>query len=388
MKYILHIMLLTSLVVCNQISYTQEPAYLFDYFTVIKENAASHSYQELLRLIDVVQNNNTLELTLQDVITATQQAIAIYKSSSLKVDDNDPVEVLTSFLQTIEHQEPQLRSCGPKTICNLLVLNQAFIKNVLAIQNVSVGGALSVKGTVTAQNVECTTASCVSITGPTGPTGAQGAPGIGITGATGPTGITGFGCTGPTGAQGNQGITGLTGATGATGSGCTGSTGATGLSITGATGATGSGPIPTNYIFAYKTDNQQGTGTFVDINFQTNALINGWTHTAGTAIFTCTTAGIYLVTIAIQVDGDSNGTNIITLLNGAEVAGSQVGYTTSGANRTLSQTIIVNAAATNTLRFQFRQTVAGAQFSTLTTSTPIGAIVVQASTITITRLSS
>lgn len=360
---------------------------IFDYLLAIKSEACLRNNSELLECIELIENkNDNAQIELECVTTAIQQAIAIYKSHTVFTVTN-AIEALTIFLQSIEEQKTQLRSCGSKNFCNLMVLKTAFINNLLVIGNASVAGSLSVEGSVTFANISCFSANCLSLTGPTGLTGLQGPVANGFTGVTGPTGPTGSGCTGPTGSQGAQGATGSPGATGPTAIGCTAATGATGSSITGARGATGAGPTPDNYAFLSKTNDQISTLIYADIAAPgtiDEILINGWTRFG--AVFTCNSTGTYLITFCVQVAGESNGTNLIATLGGAEVPGTQLGYTTIGANRMISQTFIVDATSGQVLAFQFRQTMAGAFVSTLDAQIVL-AIPIRSVTITITKLS-
>lgn len=144
-------------------------------------------------------------------------------------------------------------------------------------------------------------------TGPTGlgDTGVTGATGpLGQTGATGPTGLGDTGVAGPTGPLGQTGATGPTGlgATGATGpigpTGSVGATGATGLGATGATGPVGpTGPSAGLSAFGYVYNTAAQTLAPGDsVLFSTNGILNGFTHTAGTASITVAATGTYEVT--------------------------------------------------------------------------------------------
>lgn len=200
-------------------------------------------------------------------------------------------------------------------------------------------------------------------TGTTGADGAMGATGstgsMGSTGSTGTRGSTGStgalgatGSTGPKGEPGSRGVTGSTGAvgaTGATGPCCAGSTGSTGaagsIGATGSTGALGTtgargntgatGPagstISADFFSAYDTTiNQTVVGPFVfqDITFNNNSVSNlstAWNHTAGTAAFTCTQTGTYMIGFSVFMNGGSgaNSGAVRGALGGVEIPGSQ-----------------------------------------------------------------
>jgi len=131
-------------------------------------------------------------------------------------------------------------------------------------------------------------------TGVTGPTGPQG-----LTGYTGPTGLQGdTGVTGPTGLQGDTGVTGPTGLQGDTG--VTGPTGPQGL--TGQTGATGAPGIAgiVNYAYIYNLAAQAPIAIEADILFDTNGILAGFTHTAGTSQLIAVNAGIYRIVFSVS----------------------------------------------------------------------------------------
>ncbi len=152
------------------------------------------------------------------------------------------------------------------------------------------------------------------------------------------------------------GATGPTGPTGPSG-GPTGPTGPTGVGVAGPTGPTGpTGPSPTSadYAFAYDTTQQTPTTAFVFqlITFSNNGPLNGWTHTAGTATFTCATTGTYQVGYEATVTSTSvlDNMSIIASLNGVEIAGSQAGIGEPSANgKMINRSFLVSATAPDTL---------------------------------------
>lgn len=104
--------------------------------------------------------------------------------------------------------------------------------------------------------------------------------------------------------------------------------------------STGGGASSNSYIFSYDTTFQPivTPNTFQDITFNTNGILNGWTHILPTATFVCPTTGVYSVT-AVASFSKTTGANRITSvmigLNGNEIPGSQtVGYM-EGTNQSI-----------------------------------------------------
>jgi hypothetical protein len=134
-------------------------------------------------------------------------------------------------------------------------------------------------------------------------------------------------------------------------------------------------------------------GTFQDLNFSTNGQLNGWTHTAGTSTFTCNQAGRYLVIYRAEGSHTALSLNILVTislrgtLNGTEIAGSQSAFSSTilaltSTSIPITNSFIVNAAATNTLKIQFTATSSSSSIS------PAGAGTTSTSaSITIIRLS-
>lgn len=123
--------------------------------------------------------------------------------------------------------------------------------------------------------------------------------------------------------------------------------------------ASGNG-FGTDYAAAYDTTTQTVAvaNTFQDVTFNTNVVLDGWTHTASTANFTCATTGKYLVTYSAHIEKTSGGNStgeLILVNNGAQVAGSQaVAIITSNnfINR-VSGSMVVSMTATQVLKVQF-----------------------------------
>lgn len=138
------------------------------------------------------------------------------------------------------------------------------------------------------------------------------------------------GSQGPAGSQGPQGAQGPPGAQGGVGAqGSQGSQGPPGAQ--GSQGPQGTTAAVQDFIYAYDTTTQgiSSGSTFQNVTMNTNATINGWTHTAGSADFTCPTTGTYLVTYRCNITF-SAGISLTTVtgsarltVNGTEVSGSQ-----------------------------------------------------------------
>jgi hypothetical protein len=119
--------------------------------------------------------------------------------------------------------------------------------------------------------------------------------------------------------------------------------------------------IPTiaNYAFAYDTTTQTPVvaNVFQNITFSTNAQLNGWTYTAGTASFTCPQTGLYSIEYAAEGEV-SNAHDIVSLraaLDGTEVAGSQAAIQVSDALTfvLVSKGFIASITAGDVLALQF-----------------------------------
>lgn len=186
---------------------------------------------------------------------------------------------------------------------------------------------------------------CLNEVGPQGPQGSQG-----NTGAQGPQGNAGP--QGDTGAQGPQGNTGAQGPQGAQGS-------------VGPQGPQGPLFSTTDYVYAYSTQQQSisSSNTYQNVTFNVNGSIDGWTHTAGSADFTCPTTGTYLISYRINMSMNA-GLSLTTItasgrltLNGTEIAGHQTAVrfpiqALSVATENLFNTGLVNITASNVIRVQ------------------------------------
>jgi len=120
-----------------------------------------------------------------------------------------------------------------------------------------------------------------------------------------------------------------------------------------------------DYVYAYDTTTQGITNanTYQDVTFNTNGLINGWTHTPGTANFTAGISGLYLVTVDIVASKTGAGADdfeIRALFNGAEVAGSQMGtgMSVKNINFDITSSFLLSATASQILKIQVASSTA------------------------------
>jgi len=131
---------------------------------------------------------------------------------------------------------------------------------------------------------------------------------------------------------------------------------------------------PADYVFAYDTTTQTVAvaDTFQDITFNTNAFIEGWTHTAGGILFTGNTTSLYEASYSATVNRNGNPTStleLIALKNGSEISGSQVPstLTSNNARNEISNTFIMDITAGDDFKLQFTATNTNGQLS------PVGA---------------
>jgi hypothetical protein len=128
--------------------------------------------------------------------------------------------------------------------------------------------------------------------------------------------------------------------------------------------------VPGNYVFAYNNGVQSVAvgNVFQDINFSTDAQLNGWMHASGTAQYTNAQTGLYLVQYYGQVSTTAaNGTNaqLRVTLNGLEIAGSRSAVTLSALNQfaDASKSLIASANAGDVLTVQFTGSGTGIRLS-------------------------
>lgn len=114
-----------------------------------------------------------------------------------------------------------------------------------------------------------------------------------------------------------------------------------------------------NFIFSYDVSTQSValSPSFSDILFSNNALISGWTHTPGTAIFTAPVSGIYAATAEFIVQKAGTGSPaaaIKCVVNGVDVPGATNGMDLTSNNTafSISRTFLFNIVAGQTLKIQ------------------------------------
>jgi len=165
--------------------------------------------------------------------------------------------------------------------------------------------------------------------------------------------------------------------------------GASGVSFSGTFTGNGTGLTTVtagNYVFAYDTTIQTIAfpNMFQNITVNNNSTqINGWTHTAGTAVFTCAQSGIYMVQYVAQSTSinatDNDVITVRALLNSVEIPGSAaVGqiftYSYSHDQKEITKSFIVSITSGSALVFQvadatsFGGSIAPVGSSTLTPS--------------------
>lgn len=122
-------------------------------------------------------------------------------------------------------------------------------------------------------------------------------------------------------------------------------------------------------VFSYDTTTQSVlTGSFSDVTFDTNAQLGTWSHTAGTASFTCNVAGTYEIqytgSIASSVSLTALSPSMRLVKNGTEISGSQIGNALSlsvtlglisigiGSSVLLTNSVIVTLAAGDVIKVQ------------------------------------
>jgi hypothetical protein len=120
------------------------------------------------------------------------------------------------------------------------------------------------------------------------------------------------------------------------------------------------GPTSRNYAYAYDTTTQTTVAidTFQDVTFNTNVVLDGWTHTAGTAVFTCAQTGIYSIEYFAHTQktgGGGRNTELRIVLDGTEVAGSQTYERIDTDNNIIqiSRDIILSVTSGQVVKVQF-----------------------------------
>lgn len=121
-----------------------------------------------------------------------------------------------------------------------------------------------------------------------------------------------------------------------------------------------------NYVYAYDSTSQAAgsSNTFQNVTFNTNGVINGWTHTPGTADFVCPANGVYAIAYVLHIGLDTL-LSLVTVtasarltVNGSELAGSQSValfpvQAASTANLVVANSLAASLAAADILRVQY-----------------------------------
>jgi hypothetical protein len=175
------------------------------------------------------------------------------------------------------------------------------------------------------------------------------------------------GLQGPTGAQGTTGAQGATGSQGPIGA--QGSTGAQGA--IGPQGPTGS-CFQNNFAHVYDTTTQNAPLAFTNITISTNEILQGWTHTPGSAILTCPQDGTYLIIYTAQarenVVGANGSLGFRMTINGSPIVASTLASQTEFINpgsgldsgpEPITRSFIQMLSAGDELIFQFRADTGG-----------------------------
>lgn len=120
------------------------------------------------------------------------------------------------------------------------------------------------------------------------------------------------------------------------------------------------GPAFNNYVFAYTGATQTVPATaFTGIAFEVNPLLVAWTKPSASE-FTATVTGIYQIDYFVElirdIAGDNTVATVIVLLDGAEVAGSDVSvlFGSAGEAAEISKNIILNVSAGQTVQLAFQ----------------------------------
>lgn len=108
-----------------------------------------------------------------------------------------------------------------------------------------------------------------------------------------------------------------------------------------------------NYLYAYYTGTQNTSSTsFTGVNFNQTPILDGFTHTTNSALFTFTadTDGIYQITYSLQVHNDNNATESLTAyldIDGTPISGSarSVSISVDTDETTLSHTVLSNISS-------------------------------------------
>jgi hypothetical protein len=125
------------------------------------------------------------------------------------------------------------------------------------------------------------------------------------------------------------------------------------------------GPGSSNYVFGVSSTFQSllTPNMFQDATFDLDLQNNGWIHSSGTANYTATQSGLYLIeyTAKAMTTGAPGSTNVsvVAVLNSLQVPGSQNSADVQIGLVTLSKSFIANINASDVLKLQFTGTGSG-----------------------------
>jgi len=133
-----------------------------------------------------------------------------------------------------------------------------------------------------------------------------------------------------------------------------------------------------NYIHAYDTTVQTiaVASTPQDVTFDTNHKINGWTHTLGTANFTCGQTGTYLINYAYFVQKTGGGPAISELklfVNGVEEVGAHtsIDIITTNIITNVSNNALIEISSGQLLKFVFEGSTTFVELNEHTPGEPV-----------------
>jgi len=120
-------------------------------------------------------------------------------------------------------------------------------------------------------------------------------------------------------------------------------------------------PTELNYVQAYDDTLQAISvgATPQDVLFSTNVQLNGWTHTAGTANFTCNATGKYLVTYAVYFEKTAGAPSQMEAwvnFNGSQVSDTHASVSTITNNviQEMGASSIISATVSQVLKIEIQ----------------------------------
>jgi hypothetical protein len=150
-----------------------------------------------------------------------------------------------------------------------------------------------------------------------------------------------------------------------------------------------------NYLYAYYTGTQQTSSTsYTGVLFNQVPILDGFTHTTNTALFSFTadTNGIYQITYSLEVHNDNNSTESLTAyldIDGTPISGSarSVSISVDTDETTLSHTVLSNiSSGSHTIQVLMRSTNADRITIQNPTDVPSPGLAGSAATLTVHRI--